>query len=66
MPSDLLKMKGADPNWKGKGIFKTISGTGLFVHRETKEIIFETEEKLWTENEIIEELDYESVSFSNL
>jgi hypothetical protein len=67
MPGDLVKMKATDPNWKGEEIFETINNIpGLFVHRETNKMIFETKEKVWTENEIIEELRYEPDEFKNL
>ena len=67
MPRDMVKMNVADPNWKGEGIFKrNIELSGIFVHRETGEIIWETKEKLWTENEIVETFGYEPEEFSNL
>merc|ERR1712034_248393 len=57
----------ADPNWKGEEIFKRIiEVSGIFVHRETGEIIWETKEKLWTENEIIETFGFEPEEFKNL
>ena len=55
IPSDLVKMKAFGPNWRGEGIFERITeDAGLFVHRETNEIIFETRHKMWTESEIID------------
>jgi hypothetical protein len=59
-------MNAADPNWKGEGIFKRIiEVSGLFVHKDTNEIILETEGKLWTEREIIGELGYGPFEFKN-
>jgi len=52
MPSDLLKIKTTDPNWRGEEPFKSISKVvRLFVHKETDEIVFEAKEKLWTGDE---------------
>ena len=67
MPRDILKMNAADPNWKGEGIFKRIIElSGMFVHRETGEIILETKEKFWTESEIVETFGFAPEEFSNL
>ena len=67
MPRDMVKMNAADPKWNGEGIFKrNIEVSGIFVHRETGEIIWETKEKLWKENEIIETFGYEPEEFGNL
>jgi hypothetical protein len=67
VPSDLVKMKTVDPNWKGEGIFERITEVaGLFVHRETKEIILETKKKSWMEREVIEKLRKEPGDIKNL
>lgn len=67
MPRNIGKLKATDPNWKGEGIFeRIIEISGIFVHRETDEMIWETKEKLWAENEIVETFGYEPEEFKNL
>lgn len=67
IPSDLAKMKMAHPSWQGETIFEKLTPiAGLFSHKETSEIILETKNKLWTENEIIENYLLENSRYYHL
>lgn len=69
LPRDLVKMRAVDRNWRGEGIFERIVEVdGFFVHRETREIMLETKDKLWTESELETMVlsGYEPGEFKNL
>lgn len=59
-PRDLLKARMVDKKWidVGKGFKRITPKAGLFVSKQTNEIIFETKAKSWHQFEIVEKWEH--------